>query len=149
MTAIAWPPSIRPRRPSRPVRRHLWLVPGIALGLYAGMVSDHHGLGLLPLLVFGIAPHLTVLLGIGQRRPRGRLGSRAVPLFNALHEPLLPLTLLGAAAASLLSPFWLVAALAWLGHIVVDWGLGDGLRHRDGSIRARSVVETAHPRAVR
>ncbi|MEZ4596761.1 MAG: DUF4260 family protein [Chloroflexota bacterium] len=144
MTTLAWRPTITVRRPARPVRRHLWLVPGIALGLVAGEVSDHHGMGLLPLLAFGVVPHLAVLLGIGQPRPRGHLGPRAVPLFNALHEPVVPLALLGAVATSLLSPFWLVAGLAWLGHIVVDWGLGHGLRHRDGSLMARSVLEMAH-----
>ena len=86
----------------------------------------------MPLLVFGIVPHLTVLLGIGQPHARGQLAPRAVPLFNAMHHPVLPLAVLGLAAAGVLPPFWFVGALAWLSHIVVDWGFGDGLRTADG-----------------
>jgi hypothetical protein len=69
-----------------------------------------------------------------------------VPLFNAMHQPLVPLAVLALAATGILPPFWLVGALAWLGHIVVDQGFGDGLRTADGyrgSVRAGS-----HPRSV-
>jgi hypothetical protein len=113
-------------------RDRLWLVPGLALALVANAQANQHGLGLVPVILFGILPHLPVLLGIRQPRPRGHIGTRAVPLFNALHQPLVPLAIAGLAFIGLLSPLWLVAGLAWLGHIVVDWGLGDGLRTRDG-----------------
>ncbi len=83
-------------------------------------------------LLLGIVPHLTVLVGIGQPHARGQLAPRAVPLFNAMHHPALPLALLGLATAGILSTFWLVGALTWLGHIVVDLGFGDGLRTADG-----------------
>ena len=82
--------------------------------------------------MFGIVPHLTVLLGIGQPHARGQLAPRAVPLFNTMHQPVLPLAVLGLAVAGVLPPFWLVGALAWLSHIVVDWGFGNGLRTADG-----------------
>ena len=136
--------SVGVGRERRLTLRHLWLVPGIGLALFANVHAAQHDLGLVPLLVFGIVPHLPVLVGIGQSHARGQLAPRAVPLFNAMHQPVLPLAVLGLAAAGTLSPFWLVAALAWLSHIVVDWALGDGLRIADGfrpgsSVRAGSV----------
>ena len=112
--------------------RHVLLVPGLAIGFVASTLAGQNGLGLLPLLLFGILPHLTVLTGIGQPHVRGQLAPRSVPLFNAMHHPVLPLALAALAAAGVLSPFWLVGALAWLAHIVVDWALGDGLRSADG-----------------
>jgi hypothetical protein len=119
--------------------RYLWLVPGLAIALYANGQAGLHGLGLVPLLVFGIVPHLPVLLGFGQPHARGQLAPRAVPLFNALHHPVAPLVMLSLAATGVLPAFWLVGALAWLSHIVVDWAMGDGLRTADGYLRGRSV----------
>jgi hypothetical protein len=119
-------------RPRRLVLRHAWLLPGVALAIFANMVAADHGLGLVPLLVFGILPHLTVLAGFGQPHERGQLPRRAVPLFNAMHHPAPPLALIGLAVAGVLSPFWLVAGLAWLGHIAADLAFGDGLRTADG-----------------
>jgi hypothetical protein len=118
--------------PRRLTRRLLWLVPGLTVAIYAGTQATEHGLGLVPLLLFGIVPHLPVLLGIGQPHAPGQLASRAVPLFNAMHHPVPPLAVIALAAAGVLSPFWFVGGLAWLGHIVVDLALGDGLRTRDG-----------------
>ena len=119
-------------QPWRPRVRHAWVVPGLALAFYANALATEHGLGLRPLLLFGIAPHLTVLAGIGQPHQRGQLATRAVPLFNTMHHPAVPLALLALAAAGVLPPFWEVGALAWLGHIVVDLAIGDGLRTADG-----------------
>jgi hypothetical protein len=119
-------------RPRRLALRHAWIVPGMALAVYANVIAAEHGLGLAPVLLFGIVPHLTVLIGIGQPHERGQLPPRAVGLFNAMHHPALPLALLGFAAAGILPTFWLAGALAWLGHIVVDMGLGDGLRTAAG-----------------
>jgi hypothetical protein len=124
-------------QPSPYKLRYAWIVPGLALAFYANTLAAEHGLGLGPVLLFGILPHLTVLVGIGQPTARGQLAPRAVPLFNAMHHPVLPLALLAFAVTGVLSPFWLVGALAWLGHIVVDLGLGDGLRTVDGWRRGR------------
>ncbi len=124
--------SVTIRVPRRLERRHIALFAGIALGVTASLQATAHNLGLVPLLVVAIVPHLTVLAGIGQPRARGQLGPRAVPLFNVMHHPALPVAVLGLAAVGVLSPFWLVSALAWLGHIVFDLGLGDGLRTADG-----------------
>jgi deazaflavin-dependent oxidoreductase (nitroreductase family) len=117
--------------------RHGWVIPGLAIAVYASGEAQHHALGLVPLLAFGIAPHLTVLAGWAQ--PDRRLGSRATRLFNTMHHPLVPLAVLGMAATGFLSPFWFVGALAWLSHIVIDWALGDGIRTAEGPVRARSI----------
>ena len=139
MTTIARTRSAdvgRPRR-LRLRPRHAWLVPGLGLALFANAQAAHVELGLIPLLVFGIVPHLTVLVGIGQPHARGQLAPRAVPLFNTMHQPVLALAVLGLAIAGVLPPFWLVGALAWLSHIVVDWGFANGLRTVDGYLRSR------------
>jgi hypothetical protein len=49
-----------------------------------------------------------------------------------------PLAVLGLAVTGVLPPFWLVGALAWLSHIVVDRGFGDGPRTADGYVRANA-----------
>ena len=119
-----------PRR--RLARRHLWLIPGLAIAFYANAQAGEHGLGIGVLLLFGIVPHLPALLGVGQPHARGQMAARAVPLFNVMHHPAPPLLVLGLAAAGILSPFWLVGALAWFSHIVVDLAFGSGLRTADG-----------------
>ena len=116
--------------------RYLWLVPGLAIAVYANEQAGVHDLGLGVLLVFGIVPHLPVLLGLGQPHAAGQMASRAVPLFNVMHHPVAPLLLLVLAAAGTLSPFWLVAGLVWFSHIVVDLAFGHGLRTADGWRRA-------------
>ncbi len=131
MTAAA--EALAPARTGRRVRiRHLWFVPGLALALYANSVAETHGLGLGPILLFGILPHATALLGFGQPKAKGQMGRRAVPVFNVAHHPGLPVAMIAIAATGLIGPFWLVSGLAWLSHIVIDWGLGDGRRTRDG-----------------
>jgi hypothetical protein len=134
MSAVQARAVVAPRRGLS--RRHLWLIPGLAGGAYASVLAGQKDLGLLPLLVFGIVPHLAVLVGIGQPHVRGQLAPRAVPLFNAMHHAVVPLGVAGLAAAGVLSPFWLVGALAWLAHIVVDWAFGEGLRSGDGFLLA-------------
>jgi hypothetical protein len=126
---------------SRPAlrARYLWLIPGLAIALYASGQAGIHGLGLVPLLVFSIVPHLPVLVGYVQPHAQGQLPSQAVPFFNAMHHPVPPLAVLGLAAAGVLSPVWLVCALAWLSHIAIDWAMGDGLRAADGYLDDRSV----------
>ena len=132
MTTIAQPQSAGVGGMRRLRRRHLWLVPGLALAFLANAQASHLDAWLVSLLVFGIVPHLTVLAGLGQSHERGQLGPRAVPLFNLMHQPLLPALMLGLASAGFLSQFWLVGALAWLSHIATDRDMGDGLRRADG-----------------
>ncbi len=65
------PPAV-PSRRLRLGRRHLWLIPGLVIAVYANAQSAQHGLGLGVLLLFGIVPHLPALLGIGQPHAGGR-----------------------------------------------------------------------------
>ena len=128
MTADAT--AVRPGR--RLKARHLWIIPGLAIAVYANVIAGEHNLGLVPLLLFGILPKLPFFLGIGQPTVSGQLPPRAVLGWNVMHHPAVPLALFGVAATGILPPFWTVSALAWLSHIVIDWGLGDGLRSADG-----------------
>jgi hypothetical protein len=134
MTAVPAPSAAAPEARGRLKARHAWVIPGLAIAIYANSVSSQHGLGLVPLLLFGILPHVTVLLGLGQPHGKRQLALRAVPAFNAMHHPLVPLSLAAVAATGVIGPFWLVGALAWLSHVVVDWALGDGLRGPDGFV---------------
>lgn len=122
-------------RPRRLRLRHLWIVPGLAIAVFANAQAGHLGLGIVPLLVFGIAPDLTRLLGLGQRHAHGQMPARAAPAFNLVHHPMPPLVLLALAATGVVPPVLYVGALAWLGHIVVGLGIGDRLRSRDGFLR--------------
>jgi hypothetical protein len=118
------------RRGRRLKVRHLWSIPGLALAIVANMISSDHSLGLVPVIGFGILPHLPVLAGL---RRGGRLGTDVASLFNGLHHPGGPVLLIVLGGAGILSPLWLVSGLAWLSHIVIDRALGDGHRHPDGS----------------
>lgn len=128
----------RPSLPS-PKLRHLWWIPGLGVAVAANQLTGLHGHGLGPILAFGIAPHLPVLLGRGQPKEPGQLPRRIVPLFNVTHHPLGPIVLGLVAAVGLVSSVWLVGALAWLSHIVIDWALGDGLRTPDGFVVTHSI----------
>jgi deazaflavin-dependent oxidoreductase (nitroreductase family) len=100
--------------------RHLWLVPGIGLALFANAQASRLGVGIVPLLMFGIVPDVPRLFGL--RRPTMRM------LHTAMHLPPVALVVLIGAALTGMSPFVYVGALAWLGHIVVGWGTGDRVR---------------------
>ena len=115
--------------------RHLWIVAGLGIAVVANTEAHRLGLGILPLLAFGIAPDLPRLLGVGQRHRPGQMARRAVPPFNLMHHPVVPIALLGAAALGVLPPIFYVGALAWLGHVVVGLGVGDRVRDRDGFLR--------------
>jgi hypothetical protein len=125
----------------RPRARHLWIVPGLAIAVFASMQAQERGLGIVPLLIFTIVPDLPRLLGIGQPHAHGQLAPRAVPLFNLLHHPLVPLAVLALAAAGVLSPLWLVGAVAWVGHLVIGLGIGDRLRTHDGFLRSHWILD--------
>lgn len=132
MRALAW----------RPTTRHLWLVPGLAIAIAANAQAAPLDVGLAIVLAFGIVPHLPVLLGIRRPLPPG-----ATALFNAMHEPAVPVVLLALAAVGGL-PVGVVAALAWLSHIVIDWGLGDGLRSPHGPARRHSFLSVGAAMAM-
>jgi hypothetical protein len=99
-------------------RRHLWLIPGLAIAIYANMLGQASGVGILALIAFGIAPDVPRLFGA-----RGR------PMHNVLHQPLAAGVAVAAAGAATVAgipvAFWLVGALVWLGHLIGGWGVGD------------------------
>jgi deazaflavin-dependent oxidoreductase (nitroreductase family) len=133
----------------RPRLRHLWVVPGLAIAVFANMQAGQLGVGIIPLLVFGIVPDLTRLLGLGQPHAHGQMAARAVPAFNLMHHPLPPLAVLALAAAGVLPPVLYVGALAWLGHIVVGLGVGDRLRSGDGFLPPLWPIGRPRPEARR
>jgi hypothetical protein len=107
------------RRGRRLRRRHLWLIPGLAVAIYANTLGQANGVGILALIAFGIAPDVPRLFGTLGR-----------PAHDALHQPLVAVGVLAVAAVAVattnvLPIFWLVGALVWVGHIMVGWGVGD------------------------
>jgi deazaflavin-dependent oxidoreductase (nitroreductase family) len=114
--------------------RHLWIAPGLAIAIFANGQGDRLGVGIGALVLFGLAPDLTRLLGIGHSHAHGHMAARAIPAFNLMHHPLSPVAVLALTSAGLLPPIAFVAALTWLGHIVIGFGIGDRLRRRDGSL---------------
>jgi hypothetical protein len=108
-----------------PRRRHLWWVPALAIAFYANGLATQHGLGLGPVLLFGIAPHVPAWL-------------RTSPILSrVLHHLALPLSLVGLGIVGVLSPFWLVGGLAWIGHILGDRVVGYGLQVRSVTFAGR------------
>ena len=105
----------------RPRPRHLWLVPGLTIAVAASSAAGPGLAALAVVIAAGLVPHLPTLLGSRGRR-----------LFNVLHEPAVPLVLAAIAATGILPALATAAALAWLGHQVMDWAFGDGVRHADG-----------------
>jgi hypothetical protein len=122
-SAVATVSSVTTARPRRLKRRHLWLVPGLAIAVVANGQAALYGVSIAYLLIFGILPHVPALFPTGRR------------MFNILHHPLPSLAVVAVAWVGLLPPVALIGSLAWLSHIVVDWALGDGMRHADGSRR--------------
>lgn len=104
-------------------RRHLWLVPGLAIAIVANEVGKANGVGILTLIAFGIAPDLPRLIG-----SRGRLAH------NVLHQPAAPLLAVALTATGLVPIVWLVGSLVWLGHVVAGRGVGDVPRSRIGRV---------------
>ena len=119
----------------RPRRRHLLIVAGLWLAVVGNAEAERLGIGIATVILFSMLPSLPLLLGIGRPKGRGRIVERAVRPFNATHEPLLPVAVFGLALAGVLPVVAQVGALVWLGSIVIAWGLGDGLRRADGSLR--------------
>ena len=106
-------------------RRHLWVVPGLAIAIVANELGKGNGVGILGLIAFGIAPDVPRLF-----RSRGRLAH------NLLHQPAAPLAAVAIGATGLVPVVWLVGSLVWLGHVLVGRGLGDV--PRGGGDRARA-----------
>jgi hypothetical protein len=101
--------------------RHLWLVPGLALAIFANQLGTANGVGILALIAFGIAPDLPRLLGT-----RGR------PIHNLLHQPVAAVAAAAIAATGLVPVVWLVGSLVWLSHVVIGRAVGDVPRRGSG-----------------
>ena len=87
------------------------------------------------LVVFAIAPDITLVFGSGRGLERGKLAPRAVPFYNAVHRFWAPAVLV--VLVLLLREFaWVAAGLAWCAHIGFDRSLGFGLRTPEGFQRA-------------
>jgi hypothetical protein len=95
-------------------RRHLWLVPGLAIAIVANELGKANGIGILTLIAFGIAPDLPRLIG-----SRGRLAH------NLFHQPAAPIVAIALTATGIVPIVWLVGSLVWLGHVVAGRGVGD------------------------
>ena len=112
-TAIA-PAGPAPRAGRRLRPRHLWLVPGLAVAIFANELGKGNGVGILTLIAFGLVPDLPRLFG-----------SRGRPVHNVLHQPIVPLALLAVAATGIIPVVWLVGSLVWIGHVIAGRALGD------------------------
>jgi hypothetical protein len=100
-------------------RRHLWLVPGLAIAIVANQLGNANGVGILALIAFGIAPDLPRLLG-----------SRGRTMHNVLHHPVVPVAAVAIAATAIVPIVWLVGSLVWLGHVIAGLAVGDVPRER-------------------
>jgi hypothetical protein len=128
--------TTRPLHLGRQPTRWLWLIVAAGAGASAAAAVATGRVGIWPVVLFGLAPDVSFLAGAGQPAAKGQLPTRAVPIYNLVHQPLLPIGLLVPAAVGLHSWFWFAASLAWLTHIAVDHVSGYGLRTKDGWQRA-------------
>jgi len=103
--------------------RHLWLVPGIAIAIYANQIGNSNGVGILALIGFGIMPDVPRLFGA---RGRG--------IHGLLHQELPALIAVAIAATGVVPVIFLVGALTWLGHVITGRGVGD-VPKRGGAVR--------------
>lgn len=76
-----------------------------------------------------------MIVGAGEAHAKRQMPARAIPIYNFLHGPELPVILLAVASFGLLDLPWLVAGLGWLAHIGIDRGVGYNLRTVDGWVR--------------
>jgi hypothetical protein len=115
--------AIEPKvREGRRLRwRHLWLVPGLAIAIFANQLGTANGVGILALIAFGIAPDLPRLFG-----HRGR------PIHDLLHQPVAAVAAATIAATGLVPAVWLVGSLVWLSHVVIGRAVGDAPRRGGG-----------------
>jgi hypothetical protein len=94
--------------------RHLWLVPGLAVAIFANQLGNANGVGILAMIAFGIAPDLPRLLG-----------SRGRPMHSLLHQPLAAAVAVAVSATGVLPVLWLIGSFVWLSHVVIGWAVGD------------------------
>jgi hypothetical protein len=124
--------------PARQVaKRAAWAA--LAAFLLAFIVLEainHGGSALVAALLWLIVPDLTMLIG-ARAVGDGKLLPKAVPYYNFVHRPWIPLAVLVVYSVGGLGD-WVplfTAGLGWLAHIALDRAFGYGLRARDGSRR--------------
>lgn len=117
---------------ARTAVRPAYLLAGTALTTLAVVLALTWQTGLSSVLVFAVLPDVAFLLAIGRTVQHGQLAPRAVPAYNLLHGPVVPLALLALAAVGALGQYWVVAAITWGAHIAIDRGCGYGLRTPEG-----------------
>ena len=93
---------------------HLWLVPGLAIAIFANQLGNANGVGILALIAFGVAPDVPRLFG-----------SRGRPLHNLLHRPVAAVAAVAIAATGIVPIVWTVGAVLWLSHVVIGRAVGD------------------------
>jgi hypothetical protein len=122
---------------AHPIRR--WRRPAYALlaalllvAVVAAVVEGHADWWMA--VAFGLGPDLPLILGagVGTGLEKGQLHPRAVPFYNLLHRFWGPAALAAVAATGLISPSFVVGALAWAFHIALDRSVGYDLRTPDG-----------------
>ena len=111
-------PSAPCRRGRRLRPRHLWLVPGLAIAIFANELGKGTASGSWRSSPSG-----------SPRTCRGCSGRRGRPAHNLLHQPMLAGAAVAiaavASAVSILPAAWLVGSLVWLGHVIAGRGVGD------------------------
>jgi uncharacterized protein DUF4260 len=127
---------------SQVAKRVAWAALAVFLLAFIVLEVMNHGVSaLVAALLLLIAPDLTMFIGIGigaGAAGNGKLSRKAVPYYNLLHRPWIPLAVLVVYSVGVLGD-WVplfTAGLGWLTHIALDRSFGYGLRERDGSRRA-------------
>lgn len=119
------------------VKRVAWAALAVFLLAFIVLeVINHGGSALVAALLLLMAPDLTMFIG-ASTAGNGKLSPKAVPYYNLMHQPWIPLALLVVYSIGGLGD-WVplfTAGLGWLAHIALDRAFGYGLRERDGSRR--------------
>jgi hypothetical protein len=121
----------RARPTNRSARRAGWLVLGLVVAGFAVLEIATLDLGLAP-VAFLILPDLAFLAGLGEPHEPRQVPARAVPIYNLLHQPLVPIGLVGAVSFLGLGLALLAGALFWFAHVALDRAAGYGQRTPDG-----------------
>jgi uncharacterized protein DUF4260 len=109
-------------------KRPAYAVLGVAtIALAIAVVVTQHTVWW-QLVVFAIAPDITLVFGFRPGLQRGQLDPRVVPFYNAVHRFWAPAVLI-VLALVLHAEAWAPAGLAWSAHIAFDRSLGFGLRN--------------------
>ena len=79
-----------------------------------------------------LAPDLSLVIGYSHNLENGVIRKKAVPIYNTVHSPLLPLVMILASLGN--SNIAMGVSLGWLSHIGLDWIFGFGKRNSEGAL---------------